>query len=189
MLLQLFQTAYWAALATWFGSAMFVALAIPIIFRVVRDADPTLPRVLYVNLDGQHSTLLAGEIVSGLLRALHRIGVAAAAVILVTFVTIVLLAPPAGTARVEAMLRAVLLIGAIVANVYDWRVLGPRLASNRRKFIDNADNPDVANPALEQYDHDQREAAFLLYLQVALLLGTILFSVDLANTVKQFSPG
>ena len=106
MLLQLLQTAYWAALATWFGSAMFVALAIPIIFRVVRDADPTLPRVLYVNLDGQHSTLLAGEIASDLLRVLQRIGIGAAAVLLVTFVTITLIAPPVGTAKVQATLRA-----------------------------------------------------------------------------------
>ena len=75
----------------------------------------------------------------------------------------------------------------MVANLYDWKVISPRLASNRRRFIDNADNPDIANPALEQYDHDQREAAFLLYLQVAMLLGAILFSVDLANTVRQFT--
>ena len=42
---------YWVALATWFGSAAFVAVAAPIIFRVIRESDPTLPGVLSVNLD------------------------------------------------------------------------------------------------------------------------------------------
>jgi hypothetical protein len=55
---------YWLSLSTWFGAAVFVAVAAPSIIRTVRENDPLLPTVLSVNLEGQHGTLLAGSIVN-----------------------------------------------------------------------------------------------------------------------------
>src|SRR3954469_4279890 len=64
---QLVQSIYWIALSAWLGGGVFVAMAAPVIFRTVREADPTLPKVLSVNMEGQHATLLAGTIVGDLL--------------------------------------------------------------------------------------------------------------------------
>src|SRR5580704_19328585 len=62
MLLDLVQVVYWLALSTWFGGVLFIAAAAPVIIKTVKDADPLLPTVLSVNLEGQHGTLLAGGI-------------------------------------------------------------------------------------------------------------------------------
>src|SRR4051794_17156087 len=73
---------YWLCLATWFGAVLFSAIAPPLIIRVIRDADPTLPRVLSVNLDLQHATLLAGTVISELMHMLFRVQAACAAALL-----------------------------------------------------------------------------------------------------------
>ena len=65
-LFQLVQIVYWLSLATWFGGALFVAMAVPAIFRTVGENNPVLPHVLSVNLEGQHGTLLSGSIVGAL---------------------------------------------------------------------------------------------------------------------------
>src|SRR3954468_22902191 len=77
-LFQLVQIAYWLALATWFGGVLFIAMAAPVIFRTVRENDPTLPMVLAVNLEGQHSSVRAGTIVSNLIAQLIRVELACA---------------------------------------------------------------------------------------------------------------
>src|SRR5437868_4161395 len=79
---QAIQVTYWLALSTWFGGVLFIAIAAPIIFRTIMDADPTLPKVLSVNLEGQHGTLLAGTIVGNLLAMLGRVQLACAGVLL-----------------------------------------------------------------------------------------------------------
>src|SRR4051794_14075857 len=83
---QAVQIAYWLALSTWFGGVLFVAVAAPVVFRTIRDADPTLPKVLSVNLDGQHATLLAGTIVGNILEVLRRVQVLCAGVLLLAIV-------------------------------------------------------------------------------------------------------
>src|SRR5262245_43161178 len=83
---QAIQVAYWLALSTWFGGVLFIAIAAPIIFRTVRDADPTLPKVLSVNLESQHSSLLAGTIVTNLMEMLTRIHMLCAAVLLLSII-------------------------------------------------------------------------------------------------------
>ena len=60
--------------------------------------------------------------------------------------------------------------------MYDWRVLSPRIWRYRNEYIDNADNPDVANPAKEQFDRYHRESVTLLTVSLFLLLGIVLFS-------------
>src|ERR1700759_3634921 len=82
----LIQFLYWLPLATWFGGVLFVTVAAPIIFRTVRESDPTLPMVLSVNLEGQHATLLAGSIVANLLAMLIRVELACAAALLAALI-------------------------------------------------------------------------------------------------------
>jgi len=50
----------------------------------VQENHPVLPHVLSVNLEDQHSALLAGDIATNLISALSRIEMACAAILLVT---------------------------------------------------------------------------------------------------------
>src|SRR6478672_9772072 len=83
-LYQFIQIAYWLALSTWFGGVLFVAVSWQVIFRTVREANPVLPTVLSVNLEGQHGTLLAGTIVADIIAMLTRIQLVCAAALLIT---------------------------------------------------------------------------------------------------------
>jgi hypothetical protein len=179
LLFQFVQIVYWLALSTWFGGVLFVAIAAPIIFRTVREGDPTLPTVLSVNLEGQHGTLLAGSIVANLLAALVRIELACAAAMGIAIVAQWFLVERGGAALVSAVLRTALYIAAVGIAVYDWRVLSPRIWRYRNEYIDNADNPDVANPAKEQFDRYHRESVTLLTVSLFLLLGIVLFSAGI----------
>ena len=170
---------YWLSLATWFGSAVFVAIAAPRIIRTVRESDPILPSVLSVNLEGQHGTLLAGGIVSNLLAALTRVAYLCAGGLLIALaVEWVLVARAAGglDRLVLPLVRSALFVAAVALAVYDGRVVRPKVEEARRTYIDNADEPDVANPARERFEQFGRESVTVLQFQIFLLLGLVLFS-------------
>lgn len=172
------QIVYWLALSTWFGGVLFIALSAPVIFRTVRESDPTLPTVLSVNLEGQHSTLLGGTIVSNLLSMLLRIELGCAAVMLIMIIA-------QWTMHVQdwltGMIRTCLFLAAVVLVVYDWQLVWPRIMLHRQEYIDHADEPEVANPARTQFNRYQRESLLLLMLVVALLLGVIVFSSSISH--------
>ena len=172
------QIVYWLALSTWFGGVLFIALSAPVIFRTVRESDPTLPTVLSVNLEGQHSTLLGGTIVSNLLAMLLRIELACATVLVVAII-----AQWAMHAQDWPMglVRTALFVAAVALIVYDWRVVWPRITQHRQEYIDHADEPEVANPARAQFNRYQRESLVLLMAVVALLLGVIVFSTSISH--------
>lgn len=178
------QTLFWAALGAWFGSAVFVAMVAGVVHRVVRQHDPTLPRVLQVNLDGQHSTLLSGDIIFQLFRILHRLAIVCAVILLLTLVAQIALTQPVGFPRVEAVIRVSLYLAAVATLIFDGRFVWPAIAHHRNTYIEHADTPEIANPALEQLDRYQKEAALVLYIQVVLLLAMILFSVNVTATVS-----
>ena len=167
---------YWLALATWFGSAVFVVVAAPIVFRSVRDQDPTLPMVLSVNLEGQHSDLLAGGIVSNLLAALTRLEYLCAGGMALAFVGEWLLVSRGGYNWALPLVRTALYLAALGLVLYDGRVVRPKLEEARQTYIDNADEPDVANPAKDRFDHFGREAVMVLQFLLFVLLGLVLFS-------------
>src|SRR5688572_4108513 len=79
---EVLQIIYWLALSTWFGSVLFIAIAAPIIMRSVREANPVLPSILSVNLEGQHGTLLGGGIVGNIMNLLVPVQMACAAALL-----------------------------------------------------------------------------------------------------------
>src|SRR3954452_5692325 len=83
MTFDLVQMVYWLCLAGWFGLVLFAAMASPVIFRTLQDADPTLPTVLSVNLDAQHGTLLAMTLISNILSKLVYVQVACSVGLLV----------------------------------------------------------------------------------------------------------
>src|SRR5271170_2860567 len=86
MAFQAVQILFWLSVSTWFGGVLFVTLAPPIILRTVRENNPVLPTVLAVNLEGQHSTLLAGSIVTALVEPLMRLELAAAGGVLLAII-------------------------------------------------------------------------------------------------------
>jgi len=171
------QIGYWLALAIWFGGVLFVAIAAPIIFETVSDADPILPKVLSVNLEGQHSTLLAGTIVANLLLALRKLELACSAVVLVTMAIQLARQWQPWT---PAFIRVALFLAAVVLTIYDWRHVWPRIEKHRQSYIDNADNPDLANPAREQFDKYHNESVTILKIVLGLLLGIIVFSANIS---------
>lgn len=184
MAFQLVQIVYWLALSMWFGGVMFILVASQVIHRTVRESNPVLPHVLSVNLDGQHSTLLAGTIIGNLVAVLARIEVACAAVLLLALGSqwfLIDLSDP--SVKTGAFLRSAFFLAAAFVVVYDGWVLWPRIMKSRQAFIDNADDPDKANPESEQLDRLQRQSEMLLMALVFLLLGIILFSGNIYRPV------
>ena len=178
------QTIYWSGLATWFGAALFIAIAAPVIFRVTREHDPTLPTVLSVNLDAQHATLLASTIVARVMQATTRASLICAAAIFVGLAAQAFILRPAwgSPSLVWLVIRAALFFGAVAMLIYDWRVVSPRLFHFRQEYIEHADEPDVANAAKDQFDRLSRESVNVLFIQTLLLLGMILASANVSYT-------
>jgi hypothetical protein len=182
-LFDIIQIIYWLALSTWFGGVLFIAMAAPIVVRTVRDNHPILPDILSVNLEGQHGTLLGGTIIGRIMEVLFKIELACAAAMLVTIIAQWIILRPAGGFLVPPLLRSAIYLGAVGLFVYHWRVLWPRMWKYRKEYLDNADNPDIANPALEHLDHLQAESANVLFLLVTLLLGVIVFSANIRPAI------
>jgi hypothetical protein len=190
MLFQLVQTVYWLALSMWFGGAMFIGVAVPVIHRTVKQSNPLLPNVLSVNLDNQHSTLLAGAIVGNLVATLARIEIACAAAMFLTLGSqwfLIDLSDPWN--KVSAFVRSALFLVATGILIYDGWFVWPKVMNARQTFIDNADDPDKANPASERLDRLQRDSELLLMTLVFMLLGIILFSGGINRTITFHSGG
>lgn len=181
-LIHLIQILYWLALSTWFGGVLFVAVAAPIIFRTVRDANPVLPGVLSVNLEGQHGTLLAGSIVGNLLHTLIRVELVCAGVLLIALIAHWVLLDKSGANIIFPIVRTALYLAAVALVIYDWRAIWPKVWKFRQEYIDHADEPEVANPAKDQFDRYHGESVRILSIVLALLLGMILFSGDIQLT-------
>ncbi|MCY2953978.1 MAG: DUF4149 domain-containing protein [Planctomycetota bacterium] len=173
---QLVQTLYWVSLSTWFGGVLFVAVAAPIIFRTVREWNPILPTVLSVNLENQHASLLAGAIVGNILRTLSTIALGCAGMLLVTVVSQWVLMDRSTGNVLHGILRSVFLVGAVVLTVYDRYVTWPKVWKYREEYIAHADEPEVANPAKDQFDRYHRESMWLMFAVLILLSLMIVFS-------------
>ena len=179
MLFQLVQLIYWAALSTWFGSVTFVLLSAPVVLRTVRENNPILSEVLSVNLDGQHGTLLAGSIVANLIRRLVRVELVCAIGLLVTLIVQPFVIDVSRANGGMAALRGVLFLAAVAVAFYDWQYVWPRVTASRAEYVEHADEPERANPALDRFDAAQRLSLTLLYAVAAVLLGLVLFSVTI----------
>jgi hypothetical protein len=172
----LVQIIYWISLSTWFGGVLFIAIAAPIIFRTVKESNPILPTVLSVNLEGQHGSLLAGTIVTNLLNQLVQIELICAGGVLLALVGQWFVTDTTGNHWLLPLLRSAMYLAAVVIVLYDWRILWPRINKHRETYVEHADEPDVANPAKDEFDRLHGESVNLLMLRAALLLAIILFS-------------
>src|SRR5579859_8181711 len=142
-LYQFIQIAYWLALSTWFGAVLFVAVAWPVILSTVRDANPVLPTVLSVNLEGQHGALLAGTIIANVIARLSRYQFICAGALLIT------IAIQLGARWQDwssGIPRLILYLAAAGLLVYDWRFIEPRIQEQRKQYLDHADSPKWPTP-------------------------------------------
>jgi hypothetical protein len=185
MLFQMVQLFYWSALSTWFGSVIFIAMAAPIIFRTVRENNPILSHVLSVNLDGQHSTLLAGNIVFNLVRRLFQVEMICAPVVLVMLIVQPFIIDLSASNKGLAIMRSVLFIAAAALVFFDWQFVWPKIQKYRSEYLDHADEPEIANPARDRFDQEQRKSLSLLGMVGAVLLGIILFSSSITPPLGQ----
>lgn len=167
---------YWLALSAWFGAALFVTVAAPVVFRTVQEADPTLPTVLSVNLEGQHSTLLAARIVANFLGSLARIEIAAGGTIAVCLAAEWVAAIGNERNVTLIVLRTMLFIAAVAFALYGSRSVRPRAEAARQEYVDHADEPEVANAAIDRFDALHRESVLFLLLTLFSLVGLIIFS-------------
>jgi hypothetical protein len=179
MAFPLVQTLYWIALATWFGGVLFIAVAAPVIFRTVKEHNPILPSVLSVNLEGQHGSLLAGTIIANLIAQLVRIELLCAGTLLVALVGQWFVTDTRGDNWLFPLLRSAMYLAAVGFVDYDWRVIWPKIRLFRDQYIQHADEPDVANPANDEFNRYQHESELLLRIRLALLLALILFSANI----------
>jgi hypothetical protein len=177
------QMVYWLCLAGWFGLVLFAAMATPVIFRTVQEADPTLPTVLSVNLDSQHGALLAITIVANILAKLVYVQLICAAGVLLAIVGQWIYLEPGGAALVLAVLRSTLWLAAAGLLLYGWLGVWPRGAKQRESYIENADDPEVAEKTRAQLIRTQRENDIIQLIIVTLLSAMILFSATLHRPV------
>ena len=184
----LVQIIYWLALSTWFGGVLFIAVAAPVIMRVMQEEKPVLPRVLSVNLEGQHGELLGGGVIGRIMEVLFRVELTCAAALLLTIVAQWVLLQPSGPFLMLPIVRTAVYLGAVGMLIYHWRVLWPRMWKVRQEYIDNADNVDVANAALDRLDRLQGEGHTVLLILGGLLLGLIAFSANLRPAIAIPTP-
>jgi hypothetical protein len=176
---QFIQIIYWLALATWFGSVIFLAMAVPIIFRTVREARPVLAHVLSVNLEGQHSTLLGSSIVGNLLSRLGIVQLVCGGVVLIATILQLFTTNTIGTNLHVTIFRAVLCAAALAVVAYDRFVIWPKMARDREEYIEHADEPEIANPAKDRLDVNQRRSMLLTVVTFGTLLLLIVYSANI----------
>jgi uncharacterized protein DUF4149 len=185
-LYQFIQIIYWLGLATWFGCVLFIAVTWPVIFSTVREANPVLPTVLSVNLEGQHGTLLAGTIVANLIARLTRIQLICAGALLIT-IAIQLGAHWQDYA--SGIPRLILYLAAVGLLVYDWWFIEPKIHEQRKQYLDHADEPEAANAARQEFDRYHRQSVLLMYSLLGALLGIIVFSTTINPALRAFLAG
>ncbi len=175
-LLPIVQVVYWLSLSTWFGGVLFIALAAPVIFRVVREQKPMLPMVLSVNLENQHADLLAGSVLASLLNMLGRIQIVCVVGVFLGLIGQWIIAGGQGPMFLPMIIRTSLFMAATLLVAYDRLMIWPRMNRHRETYLEHADEPDVANPAKEEFDRYQREGVLVLMIIVTVLAGMVLFS-------------
>lgn len=187
MAFTLVQIIYWTALAVWFGVVLFIAISPMIILKTVRESNPILPHVLSANLEGQHGTLLGSLIVGDLANYFVRIELSAAAALVVGLVGQWILLEPTGPALIPPLLRAALYLVAVALLIYKWRVIWPKMLAHRQEYVEHADEPEKANPALDELNKYQAESSRVLFMLTGALLLLIVLSAEIRPSGPRFS--
>jgi hypothetical protein len=182
------QIVYWLSLSTWFGGVLFIAISAQVIFRVVRESKPILPTVLSVNLENQHADLLAGSIVGSMLEMLSRVEMACAGGVLIGLIGQWANATQRGSEPISHIIvRTALCLSAAALVFYDRWNIWPQITRYRQEYVDHADEPEVANPAKDQFDRFHHQSVNVLTIVLLLLLGLVLFSGNIPNATITIS--
>ncbi|HQY88502.1 MAG TPA: hypothetical protein PK402_07575 [Tepidisphaeraceae bacterium] len=180
---QLLQTIYWIGLSSWFGSAVFLLLIVGTIFAVMRDQDPTLPKVLSVNIDGDHGVLLSIHLFTKLARVMTTFGFACAGAVLIGLAGQFVFGERAGPRFIDLIVRVGLMIASLGVMIYDRFVVTPKLASAIASYIDQADDPEATRENRERVIRAYHEAIAVLGGLACALGGLILFSANFSQAV------
>ena len=73
LIYQAVQILYWLVLSGWFGALLFIVVAAPVIFRVVRKLEVRSGLYADPSLDDDQTSIVAGEIVGTMLARLAQI--------------------------------------------------------------------------------------------------------------------
>ncbi len=172
--LQLVLVLYWLSLSTWFGGVLFIAMAVPVIVRTMKESDDAS------GLDEDRRVLLTGTVIENLFAALVRIEALCAGVLLILIIAQwILIGLHGGAVLITGIIRSAVFLGAAILTIYQWRVLEPRAVKLRRELVASVDNPEALDPARRQFEQHSQEIYTLLAIQGFLLMGMILFSVSI----------
>jgi hypothetical protein len=165
---------------------LFIAVTWPIILSTVREANPILPTVLSVNLEGQHGSLLAGTIIANIIARLTLYQLICAAALLITIAIQLGAHWQDYSAGVP---RLILYFAAVGLLVYDWRFIEPKIRQYRKDYLDHADEPEAANAARQEFDRYHRQSVQIMLLLLGALLGVIVFSTTINPALRAFMAG
>lgn len=179
MLVSLLDAWYWLALAGWFACVLSSAIIPPVVFRVIQEADPTLPRVLSVNLDNQHSTLLAGDVVRGILSVFFGLQIVCCATFLPALITKWFLIDLSGQRIVFPIMISALYLFATAFMIYGRWVVWPKVLKHRTNYLEQADNPDIANAELDLFDRYSGQLYSVVRNLLFATIGMLIFSAAL----------
>ncbi|HEX8340422.1 MAG TPA: hypothetical protein VF624_05895 [Tepidisphaeraceae bacterium] len=178
-MLALIDAVYFLTLATWFAAALGSAIIPPVILRTIREADPTLPRVLSVNLDRQHATLLGGTVVSEIVQIMFRLEAVCALVFLPALIAKWFFVDRTFPLLVQPLIVTAIYIAATAFLLYGWRVVWPKAVRHRAAYIEVADDVDKANAELDLFDRYNHEVDAVVRNMVFIVMGLLLFSTAL----------
>lgn len=171
MIYQVVQILYWLVLSIWVGSAIFLVLAAPVVFRVVRHHNVRLPDISAAALRDDHPTLLAGDIVAALLGRLAQVQLVCLCAMLPLLIVSALFS--SGTLQwVTLAEKSALYLLTAGLVLYDRQKRFPATLKARQQYIEHADEPEVAQPAKANFDvlHHAGTRAYQMIVFLLLLL-------------------
>ncbi len=192
LLYQVVQILYWLDLSIWLGSTVFLAVAAPVIFRVVRRLEVRSGVYSDPGLRDEQTAVVAGEIVGTLLARLGQIQMVCVIAMLPLMLAQLFLVNLEGSNFMAAMLRLALWAGALAVLFYEWRWHYPRTWEQRKRFLEEAGDPDRANPARAEFEREHRRSEQLFMAMICIVIGLVMLSANitprLTTVSATFSP-
>lgn len=185
---QIVQILYWLVLASWLGGMVFMALAAPVVFAVLRRMNVRVPGYTSMELNEEHPTIAAGEVVGGLLARLAQIQLICAGTLLPLIIAQFLLADLSGPGVAMGVIRLALWAVAVGLLYYEWRIHYPRTWSLRQQYLEHVDTPEKADPAREAFEKEQRRSELVYQATVMVLIGMVMFSAGLMPRGRAVAP-
>jgi len=179
LLYQAVQIFYWLVLCIWLGGMIFLAIAAPVIFRVVRRLDVRSGKHTDPNLIDEQTTVVAGEIVGTLLARMGQVQMLCASAMLPLMLAQLFLIDLSGTNFIAAMLRFGLYVVALALLLYEWRLHYPRTWELRRRLLADAGEPDKANPLREAFEREHRRSEQLFLAMICVVVGMVMLSANI----------